>query len=192
MRDLSARLLLCVTRQVHQLYTISRGGMYMYCMYCGKQLPEDAEYCIACGKPVFKDDNEANVEELAGGVNIGSNELSNHHDIAASVSSLSEEEVVDAICPKCGYNGKMLIVEKNNISAVSKAVIYVVGFTSLLIIGYILELIFVNVLPTILLYIIGFLLFGTVYKGIGYFIKGASIKRIKCPHCKQIMQYKVK
>ena len=86
----------------------------------------------------------------------------------------------------------MLIVEKNNISAASKAVIYVVGFTLLLIVGYVLELIFVNVLPTILLYFIGFLLFGTVYKEIGFFIKGASIRRIKCPHCKQIMQYKVK
>ena len=34
----------------------------MYCIYCGKTLPDEAEFCYCCGKPVWSD----NLEEPKG------------------------------------------------------------------------------------------------------------------------------
>ena len=56
----------------------------MFCGHCGKELPEGAEFCTSCGKPVIKDEEEqvtvnpVNVAKAAntgGGVTIGNKQI---------------------------------------------------------------------------------------------------------------------
>ena len=69
-----------------------------YCMNCGKQLPDDAKFCISCGTPVREESSKRRVEQ-AGTIY----KCPNCGEVLESMT---------AICPACGY-------EIRNVKAVS-------------------------------------------------------------------------
>ena len=152
----------------------------MYCERCGEKLSDDACFCHKCGQAV----RHLEEKDLP-------NDYANPPD-KASASTLSEEETVEAICPQCGFNGKMQIVEKNNIAGGNKILLYIICYGGLFALAYVLEIILVPLFPTWILYVFGFVLGGSAIKAISGFVKRADIKRVKCPHCKQILEYKQK
>lgn len=60
-----------------------------YCMNCGKQLPDDAKFCIGCGTPVREESSKRRVEQ-AGTIY----KCPNCGEVLESMT---------AICPACGY-----------------------------------------------------------------------------------------
>ena len=158
----------------------------MYCVKCGANLPDDARFCPKCGKAVAIDAEDETVTCEKADIQEKSSE-----NQTASVS-LSEADMVDAICPHCGFNGKMQIVERNNISAGNKIILYVVCYGGLFFLAYLLELILVPLFPTWVLYIFGFCVGGVALKKISTFIKNVSVKRVICPQCKNILEFRQK
>ena len=69
-----------------------------YCMNCGKQLPDDAKFCVDCGTPV-KEERQTKRVEQAGTVY----KCPNCGEVLESMT---------AVCPACGY-------EIRNVKAVS-------------------------------------------------------------------------
>ena len=69
-----------------------------YCMNCGKQLPDDAKFCVDCGAPVREESAKKRVEQ-AGTIY----KCPNCGEVLESMT---------AICPSCGY-------EIRNVKAVS-------------------------------------------------------------------------
>ena len=156
----------------------------MYCVKCGTNLPDDAKFCPKCGRPVeteIYEEPSMDIEEKI--------QMSSNSNQVTSVS-LSDDDVVDAICPRCGFNGKMRIVERNNISVGNKIILYVVCYGGLFLLAYILDLILVPLFPTWVLYIFGFIMCGIVFRKIRSFIKREYIKRFVCPQCKAILEFK--
>lgn len=70
----------------------------MYCRNCGKQLPDDAKFCVDCGTPVKEGPSKKRVEQ-AGTIY----KCPNCGEVLESMT---------AICPACGY-------EIRNVTAVS-------------------------------------------------------------------------
>lgn len=69
-----------------------------YCMNCGKQLPDDAKFCVSCGTPVMDEPPKKRVEQ-AGTIY----KCPNCGEVLESMT---------AICPACGY-------ELRNVKAVN-------------------------------------------------------------------------
>lgn len=110
--------------------------------------------------------------------------------VSAPMTSLSEADMIDAICPQCGYNGKMQIIERNAISGGIRIVLYVICYGVLFLVANILDMIFVPLLPTWFLLVVGLIGTAVAIRGIGNFIKSLSVNKIICPCCKQVLEYK--
>lgn len=70
----------------------------MFCMYCGKELPNDARFCLACGKPTA-------VNEMTGRPEQGSKRavMTSGHEMTIKCPNCgSNLSGLDASCPYCG------------------------------------------------------------------------------------------
>ncbi len=46
-------------RSAHTIHSYHEGVRIMFCVYCGKQVPDDNQFCTGCGKPLHKNAAEA-------------------------------------------------------------------------------------------------------------------------------------
>lgn len=161
----------------------------MFCVKCGTRLPDDALFCIKCGKAVEEEIRKEFSEELSNSRPAVS--ANSSIPIGNQTISESESDNLNLHCSQCGFIGQMRIVERPYIR--KKAIIYVVGYGTLIIIGLLLDKILVPILPWVVLFFGGSILVGI---SIGFIRALANFVPsdiwVMCPQCKQKLIYRQK
>lgn len=152
----------------------------MYCVKCGKELPDDASFCNKCGTAV-KIKVPSNDTGVVHATNI--TDYTPNIETINNTVPLEDNNSLIVKCPICGYTGRMEFVGGNR--RVNKIWVYVVGYGIAIIVGFILDVLLAHKISWWILFICGLIVFHVYTNFLQEYAEKISRQHVICPQCKK-------